>query len=234
MQNFSNINAWVFDLDNTLYPTDYNLFHQIDVRMTGFIQRVLNVDKDEAFRLQKDYLGEYGTTLSGLMNRHNIPPDEFLEFVHDIDVTVLSPDPDLAAAIDALPGRKFIFTNGTTVHADRVSERLGVRHLFTDMFDIVAANYIPKPNADIYPTMTERFGINANQAVFFEDMARNLAPAHKIGMQTVLVRNEDDDGDGHVGMNGRGPMEEINFIDHKTTDLTAFLRSILASLDAAH
>ena len=120
MEEFRNKNAWVFDLDNTLYPTDYALFSQIDKRMTSFIQDELQVDRDQAFKIQKDYLGEYGTTLSGMMNQHSMPPERFLDFVHDIDVSVLSPDPALAAAIDALPGRKFIFTNGTEAHAERV------------------------------------------------------------------------------------------------------------------
>ncbi|MDB2668599.1 pyrimidine 5'-nucleotidase [Alphaproteobacteria bacterium] len=230
MQNFGNIDSWVFDLDNTLYPTDYNLFHQIDVRMTGFIQRLLDVDQEEAYRLQKDYLSDYGTTLSGLMNRHNMVPDAFLEFVHDIDVSVLSPAPELAKAIEALPGQKFIFTNGTTGHADRVAERLGVRHLFTDVFDIVAAGYVPKPNPDVYPAMLKKFDIDANRSVFFEDLARNLAPARKLGMKTVLVHHADDDGTGHVGLNGSSPMQDQNFIDHRTTDLTHFLNSVLQAL----
>jgi putative hydrolase of the HAD superfamily len=230
MQNFRHIDSWVFDLDNTLYPTDYNLFHQIDVRMTGFIQRLLDVDQEEAYRLQKDYLSDYGTTLSGLMNRHNMVPDAFLEFVHDIDVSVLSPAPELAKAIDALPGKKFIFTNGTTVHADRVADRLGVRHLFSDVFDIVAAGYVPKPNPDVYPAMLKKFDIEADRSVFFEDLARNLAPARKLGMKTVLVHHEDDDGTGHIGLNGTAPIEEPNFIDHRTTDLTVFLNSISQTL----
>jgi putative hydrolase of the HAD superfamily len=238
MQEFQRINAWVFDLDNTLYPTTLELFSQIDVRMTSFIQEELQVDRDEAYKIQKDYLGEYGTTLSGLMNQHNMPPERFLDFVHDIDVSVLSPDPALAAAIDALPGRKFIFTNGTEAHAERVSNRLGVHHLFHDVFDIVAANYIPKPQADVYPAMVEKFDIQADEAVFFEDMARNLAPAHRLGMKTVLVHGEDDDGTGNMGLNGRLPVQETNFIDHKTTNLTGFLQAILAHLespsDAAH
>ena len=113
MQSFADINGWVFDLDNTLYPASRNLFAQIDKRMTAFIGEALSVEKDEAFRLQKQFLGEYGTTLAGLMNKHGMPPGPFLDFVHDIDVSVLPPDPQLSDAIAALPGPKFIFTNGT-------------------------------------------------------------------------------------------------------------------------
>ena len=231
MEEFRNKNAWVFDLDNTLYPTDYALFSQIDKRMTSFIQDELQVDRDQAFKIQKDYLGEYGTTLSGLMNEHNMPPERFLDFVHDIDVSVLSPNPALAHAIDALPGRKFIFTNGTVDHAARVSQQLGVQHLFHDVFDIVAANYVPKPHMDVYPEMVKAFDIDAAQAVFFEDMARNLAPAHKLGMGTVLVHSQDDDGTGNIAMNGRAPIDDPDFIDHRTTDLTGFLQAILSHLE---
>ena len=231
MQEFRNKNAWIFDLDNTLYPTDYALFSQIDKRMTAFIQEELKVDRAQAFKIQKDYLGEYGTTLSGLMNEHNMPPERFLDFVHDIDVSVLTPNPSLAAAIDALPGRKFIFTNGTVDHAARVSNQLGVQHLFDDVFDIVAANYIPKPHIDVYPEMVKAFNVQADQSVFFEDMARNLAPAHKLGMGTVLVHSKDDDGMGNITMNGRDAIENPHFIDHRTTDLTGFLQTILDHLE---
>ncbi|MEC8565567.1 MAG: pyrimidine 5'-nucleotidase, partial [Pseudomonadota bacterium] len=132
MEKFSDIDSWVFDLDNTLYPAKHNLFAQVDKRMTAFIQDALSVSREEAYRLQKDYLRDYGTTLAGLMNRHNMMPDAFLDFVHDIDVSVLSPDPTLRDMIDALPGRRFIFTNGTRDHATRVATRLGICDLFHD------------------------------------------------------------------------------------------------------
>ena len=193
MRKFNEIEAWVFDLDNTLYPLHHNLFEQVDKRMTAFIQDALDVDRDQAYFLQKSYLREFGTSLAGLMKRHGMKPDNFLEFVHDIDVSVLTPDPALHDAIAALPGRKFIFTNGTTRHAENVANRLGVMGLFEDVFDIVAANYIPKPNADIYPAMLERFNISADKSAFFEDMARNLAPAHELGMTTVLVQDAQAD-----------------------------------------
>ena len=124
MGAFGDIEAWVFDLDNTLYPAGQNLFAQIDVRMTAFIQDALKVGRDEAYRVQKEFLGEYGTTLSGLMNVHGLPPGPFLDFVHDIDVSVLKADPHLAEALDALPGKKFIFTNGTVGHAENVTKQL--------------------------------------------------------------------------------------------------------------
>ena len=167
MRSFADIKAWVFDLDNTLYPAGQNLFAQIDVRMTAFIQDALKVDRDEAYRVQKEFLGEYGTTLSGLMNEHGLPPGPFLDFVHDIDVSVLKADPHLADALDALPGKKFIFTNGTVQHAENVTKQLGIADLFDDVFDIVAADYRPKPHAAIYPEMLSRFGIEAHKSAFF-------------------------------------------------------------------
>ena len=233
MQRFADIDAWVFDLDNTLYAPGKNLFAQIDVRMTAFIQEALNVDKQEAFRVQKQFLGEYGTTLSGLMNEHGLPPGPFLDFVHDIDVSVLDPDPHLAAAIEALPGKKFIFTNGTQAHAERVAGQLGLYHLFDDVFDIVAAEYTPKPNAAIYPKMLDRFGISADRTAFFEDMARNLTPAHKLGMATVLVTEDGTDGstDGSAKMHmpEQYRQHEAAHIDVTTDRLSAFLHELLAA-----
>jgi len=228
MQRFNDIEAWVFDLDNTLYPASQNLFAEIDVRMTAFIQDALNVTKEEAFRVQKDFLGEYGTTLSGLMNVHGLEPGPFLDFVHDLDVSILTPDPSLKQAIAALPGRKYIFTNGTKGHAARVCERLGLSELFDDVFDIVSANYVPKPNPDIYPVMLESFGIGAQTSAFFEDMARNLTPAHKLGMATVLVQEEGQDGAQKMNMPEKYRTHDEAHIDHTTTDLARFLTAITA------
>jgi putative hydrolase of the HAD superfamily len=189
MVDFSHITDWVFDLDNTLYPAKHDLFDQVDQRMTAFIGEALGLSLVEARRLQKLYLRDYGTTLAGLMHRHAMQPDAFLDFVHDIDVSVLAPAPKLDAALARLPGRKFIFTNGTRAHAERVSAQLGVLHHFTDIFDIVRADYIPKPNANIYPAMLTQFDLEPTRTAFFEDMSRNLKPAHALGMTTILIRD---------------------------------------------
>lgn len=231
MQRFKTIEGWVFDLDNTLYPASQNLFAQIDTRMTAFIGEALSVDKDEAYRLQKQFLGEYGTTLAGLMNKHGMPPGPFLDFVHDIDVSVLAPNDGLSNALAALPGRKFIFTNGTVAHAERVTARLGIAHHFDDIFDIVAADYVPKPNPDIYPAMLARFGLTASRAAFFEDMGRNLSPAHALGMTTVLVQEDGVDGLQAMNMPAQYRQEEPAHIDHATDDLSGFLTRIIATLD---
>ena len=227
MGAFGDIEAWVFDLDNTLYPAGQNLFAQIDVRMTAFIQDALKVDRDEAYRVQKEFLGEYGTTLSGLMNVHGLPPGPFLDFVHDIDVSVLKADPHLAEALDALPGKKFIFTNGTVDHAENVTKQLGIADLFDDVFDIVAADYRPKPHADIYPEMLSRFGIEAHKSAFFEDMARNLTPAHKIGMKTVLVTQDGEDGVTKMNMPEKYRQHDEAHIDVTITDLSGFLKNLV-------
>lgn len=228
MQNFRHIDDWVFDLDNTLYPLRHNLFAQVDVKMTSFITTTLRVDQDEAYRLQKLYLRDYGTTLAGLMAVHGMEPDAFLDFVHDIDVSVLPPDPDLRAAIDALPGRKFIFTNGTKAHAERVMGRLGLADLFDDVFDIVAADYIPKPNAGIYPQMLKKFDLTAERTAFFEDMARNLAPAHALGMTTVLVHDEVDDAEEKIGIKMPENQQPNDYVHHRTPNLHQFLGQIAA------
>lgn len=226
MQRFNDIEAWVFDLDNTLYPASQNLFAEIDVRMTAFIQDALKVTKDEAFRVQKEFLGEYGTTLSGLMNVHGLEPGPFLDFVHDLDVSILAPNPSLQQAIEALPGRKYIFTNGTKGHAGRVCEQLGLTGLFDDVFDIVSANYVPKPHPDIYPVMLKRFAIDPQKTAFFEDMARNLTPAHKLGMATVLVHEEGQDAAQNMNMPEKYRTHDDAHIDHKTADLAGFLDAL--------
>lgn len=180
--------AWVFDLDNTLYSATNELFSQIDERMRGYIAAFLGLGLDEAYRVQKQYFHEFGTSLSGLMQRHDMDPAPFLAHVHDIDLSVLAPSPALEAALTALPGRKIIFTNASLVHAERVLNQLGVSHHFADIFDIAEARYRPKPDPEIYRSVVERFGLDPRASVMVEDMARNLVPAAELGMTTVWVR----------------------------------------------
>ena len=153
-RGFDHVEAWVFDLDNTLYPADCNLFAQIDRRMGEFIANSFGIPLHEAQSLRETYYYEHGTTLAGLVRLHDVPPDDFLDYVHDIDLSAVSPSPELAAALTALPGRKFIFTNGSRKHAEAVVERLGISGLFADIFDIHALGYLhPKPMREAY----ERF-----------------------------------------------------------------------------
>lgn len=216
------LEAWVFDLDNTLYPADGQLFRQIELRMRQFIADAFALSLDDAFALQKRYLREYGTTLRGLMLGHGMEPSEFLAYVHDIDCSVLEPAPRLAAALDCLPGRRIIFTNGTERHALNVLERLGLTGHFEAIFDIRSADYIPKPNADTYARMTAQHGIDPRRAAMFEDLARNLVPAAAAGMTTVLVHPP-----GLVPESGPDQPDLLH-VHHMTDDLAGWLREAVA------
>lgn len=188
------IDTWIFDLDNTLYPARANLFAQIDVRMKQYIAALLDLDHDSAHRLQKQYFQDHGTTMRGLMDRHGVAPDDFLEFVHDIDMSVLDPAPALAAGLAALPGRKLVFTNGDAPYARRVLEALALADQFEDIHDIRACAYRPKPELSAYHGLVDRFGFDPRRAVFVEDMARNLKPAKGLGMATVWINNGSEKG----------------------------------------
>jgi putative hydrolase of the HAD superfamily len=184
---FAGKEAWIFDLDNTLYPRSTNLFRQVDDRIRTYVCRLLNVEEDEAERIQKNFYRVHGTTLRGLMLTHNVDPDEFLEFVHDIDHSVVKPDPALGEALLRLPGKKYIFTNGSRQHAEKVAERLGLPTHFSDIFDIVAANLVPKPERETYDRFVERFCVAPERAAMFDDLTRNLVVPKTVGMTTVLV-----------------------------------------------
>ena len=190
--SLSLIESWVFDLDNTLYDPEEDVFSQIDKKMTSFISKRFDINHNDAFNIQKEYFLEYGTTLAGLMNdkSNNIDPDEFLEYVHNIDLKSLNPNLALKKAINNLIGPKFIFTNGTKYHAENVIKKLDLENVFEFIFDIKAANYIPKPNIETYNSFFESTGINPKTSIMFEDMGRNLIPAKDLGMTTVLIKRE--------------------------------------------
>lgn len=214
----AHIDSWIFDLDNSLYPASTDLFALIDVRMGEYIQRLLGCDPVEARRVQKLYFHEHGTTLAGLMASHGTQPAEFLDYVHDIDLARLAADPRLVAALDRLPGRKFVFTNGDEAYARRVLDRLGLASAFDGMHDIHAMEYVPKPNPAAYAALCERHGIDPARALFVEDMARNLAPAKALGMKTVWIDNGSERG---------GDGADPSFIDYQVADLGDWLNSIL-------
>ena len=201
--HFEDVDVWIFDLDNTLYPAHCNLFAQIDVKMGEFLTKYLQVEYPEAKALQKKYFSEYGTTLNGLMKCHGMDPAEYLEFVHDIDVSHIDPDHRLNKALEQIEGRKIIFTNASEAHALNVSRQLGIDHHFEDIFDIHKSGFIPKPEIAIYKKLLEDLDIDPIRSVFFEDMAKNLKPAHDLGMKTVWIPNteswsHEQSGGAHV------------------------------------
>ena len=221
--------VWVFDLDNTLYPAECDLFAEIDQRMTDFVARFLRLPREEARATQKRYYAEHGTTLNGLMSMHGMEPGEFLDHVHEIDLSPLPQTPDLADAIGALPGRKFVYTNGSRGHARRVTEYMGLGDVFDGQFAIEDSHFKPKPDLSSYQAFNQLYGIDPSQAVFFEDLVRNLAPAHAMGYATVLVQSEKDWSHEPASARPAGIGDDLPpHIDYVTRDLTEFLRSINA------
>jgi len=184
------IETWVFDLDNTLYHVSANLFDQIDRRMCSYVADFLNIPAAEAYKVQKSFFREHGTTLRGMMNCHDMDPEPYLDFVHEIDFSPIKVDEMMTKALAALPGRKIVFTNAATKYAGRVLERLGIAHHMEDVFDIVDAGYIPKPDPAVYAQFVEKYDIDPAGAVMVEDMARNLMPAQELGMKTVWVQTD--------------------------------------------
>ncbi len=220
MQRFARVDTWVFDLDNTLYPFGSDIWPQIDQRITAFFMNTFGLDGLTSRALQKHYYERYGTSLRGLMLEDGINPAAFLGFVHDIDRSSLLPNPGLAAAIRALPGRKLILTNGSREHALRTAERLGIAELFEDMFDIEAADLVPKPEAATYDRFFDRHAIDPARSAMFEDLNQNLRVPHARGMATVLVTEQ------HL------PPAPLAWVDFATHDLTAFLHATQAGRNA--
>lgn len=227
-RGFDATTTWVFDLDNTLYPAECNLFAQVDRRMGEFIAQYLGVPYEYARHLQKSYYRQYGTTLCGLMQVHKLDPKPFLDYVHDIDLSVVPEHPELAAAIERLPGRRLIFTNGSRRHAERVAEKLGVLHLFEDICDIAACEYVPKPSPDAFDRMISRHGVAPQTAAMFEDMPHNLEAPHALGMTTVLVHSSYYDHP--IQLKIRQWREPPEHVHHMTEDLAGFLERIARTI----
>ncbi|MES0861590.1 pyrimidine 5'-nucleotidase [Ruegeria sp. SCPT10] len=205
---FSHVTQWVFDLDNTLYPPHMRLFDQIEVLMTDYVVQAIGVNRAEADRLRSHYWREYGTTLAGLMAEHDLDPDPYLHAVHQVDMSHMDADAELAAHIRALPGRRIVYTNGSAPYAERVLEARGLTGLFDAIYGVEHAGYRPKPEKAAFETIFAQDGIQADKAAMFEDDPRNLAAPHEMGMRTVHVAP-----DPH----------EADHIHHHTDDLTAFL-----------
>ncbi|MCZ4352154.1 pyrimidine 5'-nucleotidase [Roseovarius aestuarii] len=205
---FAHIDTWVFDLDNTLYPPEMRLFDQIETRMTAFVMQVTGVEQAEADRLRTQYWHKHGTTLSGLMREHGMAPEAYLQDVHDIDMAVLKPDPELRARIAALPGRKIVYTNGTAPYATRVCAARGLDGLFDATYGVEHAGYLPKPERAAFEAVFAADGLSPTRAAMFEDDARNLAAPHAMGLRTVHVAPK--------------PAPDRH-IHHHTNDLSGFL-----------
>jgi putative hydrolase of the HAD superfamily len=224
-RTFTDIDSWVFDLDNTLYPHHVNLWQQVDARINEFVGSWLNISSEDARAVQKDYYRRFGTTMRGMMTLHGVRADDYLAYVHKIDHSPLQPNPEMGEAISQLPGRKLILTNGSVDHVDAVLERLGLSTHFDGVFDIIAAGLEPKPAAQTYQKFLRDHSVDPTRAAMFEDLSRNLVVPHQLGMTTVLVV---PDGSTDVvredwELEGRDAVH----VDHVTDDLTGFLRELV-------
>jgi putative hydrolase of the HAD superfamily len=209
---FSHVETWVFDLDNTLYPPAARLFDQIEVRMTQYVMDALGVDRAEADRLRGHYWKTHGTTLAGLMREHGVDPGPYLTHVHEIDLSHLEADADLAARIRALPGRKIVYTNGCAPYAERVVDKRGLGGIFDAVYGVEHAGFRPKPEREAFDAIFAKDGVAPDRAAMFEDDPRNLAAPHEMGMRTVHVAPE---------------RHEARHIHHHTDDLSGFLARLL-------
>ena len=223
---FAHVETWVFDLDNTLYPAGSDLWPKIDQRITLWIMALYGLDGLSARALQKFYYERYGTTLRGLMETDAIDAETFLRFVHDIDRTSIVADLPLAAAIQALSGRKLILTNGSRFHALATAEALGLSGLFEDVFDIVAGDLVPKPEAAVYDRFLARHGVDPKRAVMIEDIPRNLVVPKALGMVTILVVPKPGDHDTREAFEIVTAEAVPAHIDYVTSDLAGFLRAV--------
>jgi putative hydrolase of the HAD superfamily len=210
--DFAHVTTWVFDLDNTLYHPSVGLFAQMNPKMSAYIMKIAGVDAAGADKLRAEYWEKYGTTMAGLIEVHGMQPDAFLEDVHDIDLSHLEEDAPLAAAIDALPGRKIVYTNGTAPYARRVLTARGIVDNFDAVYGIENAGYLPKPRAAAFAAIFDQAGVTPTQAAMFEDEERNLAVPHSLGMRTIHV------ADAAVPQ---------PYIEHHTADLAAFLSQLV-------
>ncbi len=225
----SHVTDWVFDLDNTLYPRHCNLFAQIDINMTAYVAELLDLEREAARLVQKELYRDYGTTLRGLMDRYHIDPHDFLHAVHNIDYSMVEPNPVLGQMIAALPGRKHIFTNADITHAERTIEKLGITEHFDHIFDIVAADMIPKPDWRPYEIFIDAHGVDAERAAMFEDMPRNLEVPKEMGMATVLVLPQH--GTQFSAEKWEHEGHEAEAIDFTTRDIGEFLADVLEAID---
>ena len=217
MKLLQSIKFWIFDLDNTLYSGKTKVFDQVDKRMSKYISEKLNISVEEARKIQKNYFYKYNTTLNGMIKNHKIDPDEFLEFVHNIDIDFLQKDPKLSKEIEKLNGKKIIFTNGSRKHALNVTKKIGIDKFFDDIFDIVDCDFIPKPSIEPYKMLVTKHKIDPKLCVLVEDIARNLKPAYEMGMKTIWIENNEP---------WACKFSDENFVNYRTNNLSGFLKKI--------
>jgi putative hydrolase of the HAD superfamily len=204
------VDTWLFDLDNTLYPASSGFMGEIETRMTTYVEGVTGLPRDEAYKLQKKYLADYGLTLGGLVAHHGVDPGDFHTIFHDLPLDILAHDAALLAALERLPGRRLIFTNADDFHARRVLDHLALSHLFSEIFHIGSADYVPKPDPATFAKISADHLIDPARTIFFEDSERNLAPAAELGMTTVLV-------------GPHAPASTATFVRYRTDNLACFL-----------
>jgi putative hydrolase of the HAD superfamily len=217
MKNLLDIKHWIFDLDNTLYSGQTKVFSEVDKKMSAFISEKMNVDLIKAKEIQKKYFYEYGTTLSGLMKQDNIDPHDFLEFVHDIDISWLPKDLKLREELIKIEEKKYIFTNGSHAHVENVTKQLGIDGLFDGAFDIVDANFVPKPHIDPYQKIIKKFNLDPKKSILIEDIAHNLEQAKNLGMKTCWLENDETFAKKDA---------DKSYIDYKIKSLPSFLQEI--------
>jgi putative hydrolase of the HAD superfamily len=217
MKNLLDIKYWIFDLDNTLYSGQTKVFSEVDKKMSAFISKKMDVDLVKAKEIQKKYFYEYGTTLSGLMKQDSIDPHEFLEFVHDIDISWLPKDLKLKDELIKIKEKKYIFTTGSHAHVKNVTKQLGIDGLFDGAFDIVDANFVPKPHIEPYKKIIDKFKIEPTKSILIEDIAHNLEQAKNLGMKTCWLENEE----AFAKKDADKP-----YIDYKIKNLPSFLQEI--------
>ena len=217
MKALQSIKFWIFDLDNTLYSGKTKVFEQVDKKMSKYISQKLDVSIEEAKKIQKNYFHKYNTTLNGMIENHKIDADEFLEFVHNINIDFLKKDLILSEELKKLDGKKIIFTNGSKKHALNVSKKIGIDQHFDDIFDIVDSKFIPKPAIEPYKRLVEKHKIDPKLCVLVEDIARNLKPAYEMGMKTVWIENDEP---------WAKKFSDSSFVNYKTNNLSEFLRKI--------
>ena len=226
----NNITNWVFDLDNTLYKAECGLFDKVHILMGKFIEEKLNLNSGDAQALRSKYYHQYGTTLRGLMIEHHVDPNEYLDYVHQINYEVVQPNISLAEILKSLNGKKYIFTNANFEHVEKVLEKLHMTNIFDGCFDISESDYMPKPHKEVYDSFQNKFNLDNSSTAMFEDLPINLREPHKMGWQTVWVTNNLEynlNKDVNQQEDIQKIIDEKGYISHVTDDLENFLKNVI-------